>query len=137
MHRVPHWERLYATPVQRLLTIMRLNDEEQDVVADKSGPVALQALQHQLKKWASGSPSILPLQFSSWSVFDRIWRLFGKERLLGKEQSLKPTQVAEIEQPIDHALRDVVRARIIDLLAASKDKPVVQAEHSGFQPGDS
>lgn len=28
---------------------MRLNDEEQDVVADKSGPVARQALQHQLK----------------------------------------------------------------------------------------
>jgi hypothetical protein len=72
----------------------------------------------------------LSLQFSSWSVFDRIWRLLGKEPLLGKQQSLKPTQVAEIEQPIDHALRDVVRARIIDLLAASKDKPVVQAEHS-------
>ena len=49
MHRVPHGERPYATPVQRLLTIIRLNDEEQDVVADKSGPVARQALQHQLK----------------------------------------------------------------------------------------
>jgi hypothetical protein len=35
--------------VQRLLTIMRLNDEEQDIVAGKSGPVARQALQHQLK----------------------------------------------------------------------------------------
>src|SRR5260221_3298443 len=28
---------------------MRLNDEEQDIVAGKSGPVARQALQHQLK----------------------------------------------------------------------------------------
>src|SRR5215510_4355397 len=28
---------------------MRLNDEEQDILAGKSGPVARQALQHQLK----------------------------------------------------------------------------------------
>jgi hypothetical protein len=31
------------------MTLMRLNDEEQDILAGKSGPVARQALEHQLK----------------------------------------------------------------------------------------
>ena len=31
------------------MTSMTLNDEEQDILAGKSGPVARQALQHQLK----------------------------------------------------------------------------------------
>jgi predicted aconitase len=38
-----------ANPAQRLNEVMRLNDEEQDILAGKSGPVARQALDHQLK----------------------------------------------------------------------------------------
>ena len=38
-----------ATPAQRLTESMKLNDEEEDILAGKSGPVARQALQHQIK----------------------------------------------------------------------------------------
>ena len=45
----PSGARLYATPAQRLNESMKLNDEEQDILAGKFGPVPQQALQHQIK----------------------------------------------------------------------------------------
>jgi len=48
---------------------------------------------------------------------------------------MKRTNVARVEKPVDHAFRDLVRARVIDLIAADKDETIIEAEHGSFQPG--
>jgi len=49
---------------------------------------------------------------------------------------MQPTKVAVIEQPIEHVLRDLVRARVIDRAAASKLESLIEAEHCSLHPGD-
>ena len=43
------WGKAVRMPARRSMTSMKLNDEEQDILAGKSGPVPQQALQHQIK----------------------------------------------------------------------------------------
>lgn len=49
---------------------------------------------------------------------------------------MQPEEVAVIEQPIDHALRNLARARVIDLVAASKVESLIEPEHCSLHPGD-
>jgi len=72
------------------------------------------------------SDGVSPLSSLAYLTRGRPTSHRWRQRFLGHESLLQPTEIAIVEQPTDHVLRDLIRARVVELVAGCEFEPIIE-----------